>query len=55
MTLFKYLGVTLFKNGNWYKTIKSISEHGNRALHRLLSIVKQYEFPTKQKLNLFDT
>jgi hypothetical protein len=51
---FKYLGVTLFKNGNWYKTIKSISEHGNRALHRLFSVVNQYEFPTKEKLNLFD-
>ena len=54
VTSFKYLGVTLFKNGNWYKTIKSISEHGNRALHRFYSVLNQYEFPTKEKLNLFD-
>ena len=24
---FKYLGITLFKNGNWYRTQKCISQH----------------------------
>ena len=45
------------KKGNLYKTIrsiKSIEEHGNRALHRPLSVVNQYEFPTKENINLFD-
>ena len=33
VTCFKYLGVTLYKNGNWYWTQKVIAEHSSFALH----------------------
>lgn len=52
---FKYLGVTLFKNGNWYRTQKCISQHALFALHNLFTIFKHIELPTTQKLHLFDT
>ena len=52
---FKYLGVFFFKNGNWYRTQKSIAEHASKAMYRLFSIFNQYEFKTEQKLKLFDT
>ena len=39
VTSFKYLGITLFKNGNWYITAQTLTERGNRALHRLFTII----------------
>ena len=51
----KYLGVTLFKNGNWYRTQKCISQHASFALHNLYTIFKHIELPTTQKFHLFDT
>ena len=33
VTSFKYLGVYLFKNGNWNRTQKGITEHASYALH----------------------
>ena len=32
---FKYLGITLFKNGNWYRSQKCISQHASYALYNL--------------------
>ena len=44
-----------FKNGNWYRTQKSITEHASKAMYSLFSISNQYEFKAEQKLKLFDT
>ena len=52
---FKYLGVTLFKNGNWNRTQKCLSQHASFALHNLFTVFKKIELPISQKLNLFDT
>ena len=52
---FKYLGVYFFKTGHWNRTQKHIADHASKALHRLFSILNQYEFKTEQKCNLFDT
>ena len=51
---FKYLGVNFFKNGNWNRTQKNISEHASKAMHKLFSVFNQYEFKLKEKLKLFD-
>ena len=32
---FKYLGVYLYKNGNWYRTQKRASQHASYSLHNL--------------------
>ena len=32
---FKYLCITFFKNGNWYRTQKCIAKHSSFALHNL--------------------
>ena len=47
---FKYL----FKNGNWHRTQKVITEHASKAMHRLFSVFSQYEFSVKEKCKLFD-
>ena len=52
---FKYLGVTLFKNGNWNRTQKCLSQHASFALYKLFTVFKGIELPIPQKLNLFDT
>ena len=52
---FKYLGVTLFKNGNWNRTQKCLSQHASFALYNLFTVFRKIELPTSQKLNLFDT
>lgn len=52
---FKYLGITLFKNGNWYRTQKCISQHASFALYNLFKILKNIELPIAQKIKLFDT
>ena len=31
---FKYLGLTFFKNGKWYRSKKIISQYGTFAIHR---------------------
>jgi hypothetical protein len=51
---FKYLGVYFFKNGNWHRTQKVITEHASKAMHRLFSVFSQYEFSVKEKCKLFD-
>ena len=50
----KYLGHFLFKNGHWNRTQKHIADHASKALHRLFSILYQYEFKTVEKCKLFD-
>ena len=51
---FKYLGIYFFKNGNWHRTQKCISEHASKAMHRLFSVLHKFEFSTKEKCKLFD-
>lgn len=52
---FNYLGVRLFKNGNFNRTQKTIAEKSNKALHKLFSIFSNVEFSIEQKCKLFDT
>lgn len=52
---FKYLGITLFKNGNWYRSQKCIAQHASFALYNLFSIFQKVELPVTQKCKLFDT
>ena len=52
---FKYLGITLFKNGNWYRSQKCIAQHGSRALYNLFTVFNKIELPTSQKCKLFDS
>ena len=46
--------VYFFKNGHWNRTQKHIADHASKALHRLFSILYQYEFKTVEKCKLFD-
>ena len=52
---FKYLGITLFKNGNWYRSQKTIAQHASFALYNLFTVFKDIELPASQKCKLFDT
>jgi exonuclease III len=36
---FNYLGITLFKNGGWYRTQKCLRDRGMYALHKLFNIL----------------
>lgn len=47
---FKYLGITLFKNGNWYRSQKTIAQHASFALYNLFTIFKKVEIPVNQKM-----
>ena len=49
---FKYLGVTLYKNGNWHRTQKCIAEYGTYSLYKTLSNI---ELPVSEKFKLFDS
>ena len=49
------MGITLFKNGNWYRTQKCISQHASFALYNLFTVLKNIELPIVQKPKLFDT
>ena len=51
--IFKYLGITLFKNGNWYRSQKCIAQHASRALYNLFTVFNKIELPTSQKCKLF--
>ena len=55
MNYFKHLGVTLYKNGYWYRTQKVIAEHSRFALHNLFITFNQIELTAKDKCKLFDT
>ena len=52
---FKYLGITLFKNGNWYRSQKCISQHASYALYNLFTVFNNVELPVTQKCKLFDS
>ena len=52
---FKYLGVHLFKNGNWNRTQKRIAQHASYSLHNLFTIYNQLDLPISQKVDLFDS
>ena len=52
---FKYLGITLFKNGNWYRSQKCISQHASYALYNLFIVFNTVELPVTQKCKLFDS
>ena len=51
---FKYLGVTFYKNGNWNRTQKYISEHGSYALHSLYRILFNIRLIVPEQFRLFD-
>lgn len=52
---FKYLGITLFKNGNWYRTQKRIAQHASYALFNLFTVFRHIQLPVYQKCKLFDS
>ncbi|XP_045185370.2 uncharacterized protein LOC123543357 [Mercenaria mercenaria] len=52
---FKYLGVYLYKNGNWNRTQKRIAQHGSYSLHNLFVVCNQLDLPISQKSKLFDS
>ena len=37
-TIFKYLGIVLFKNGSWNRTKKYLADHSRFALHNLFIV-----------------
>ena len=45
---FKYLGITLFKNGNLYRSQKCIAQHASYALFYLFTVFSNIELPTSQ-------
>ena len=55
VTSFKYLGVHLFKNGNWNRTQKRIAQHASVALHNVFIACNQLDLPVSQKNKLFDS
>jgi hypothetical protein len=52
---FKYLGVELYKNGQWHRTQQKIAAHGQRALHKLFRIISQVTLPINELCKLFDS
>lgn len=52
---FKYLGITLYKNGYWSRTQKGIAQHASFAWYNLMKVLKNVELPVPQKFKLFDT
>ena len=52
---FKYLGLTLFKNGNWNRSQKCIAQHASFALFNLFTVFNIVDLPISQKCKLFDT
>lgn len=52
---FKYLGITLYKNGNWFRTQKSIAQHASYAMYNLFTVFNNIELSVLQKCKLFDS
>ena len=48
---FKYIGITLFKNGNWYRSQKCIAKHASFGLHNLFTIFNNIELPIYRSAN----
>ena len=55
VTSFRYLGVELFKNGNWSRIQKHIAQHATRALYKLYNLFNQLTLPVHEQLKLFDS
>ena len=51
----KYLGVTLFKNGNWNRSQKCIAKHDSFTLYNLFTVFNNIELSVNQKCKLFDS
>ena len=52
---FKYLGLTFFKNGKWFRSQKIISQYGNYASHKLKCLLKNENLNVNEKIKLFDS
>ena len=48
---FKYLGISLFKNGNWYCSQKCIAQHASFALYNLFTISEKSNYQLLKKVN----
>lgn len=46
--LFRYLGVTIFKNGNWHRSQKCIAKHASIALYNLFAVLNNIELSVNQ-------
>ena len=55
VTSFRYLGMELFKNGNWSRIQKHIAQHATRALYKLYNLFNQLTLPIHAQLKLFDS
>jgi hypothetical protein len=42
---YMYLGIEFFKNGNWYRTQKILSEHASFAIHKLYLTLEKVNMP----------
>jgi hypothetical protein len=51
---FRYLGIFLFKNGNFNRSQKLIAQHASFSLNKLFQIFNNTELPINQKVKLFD-
>ena len=52
---FKYLGMELFRNGNWSHTQLHVAQHVSHALYKLHIMFNQMTLPVREKLKLFDS
>ena len=52
---FKYLGLTFFKNGKWFRSQKIISQYGNFASHKLKCLLQNVYLNVNEKIKLFDS
>ena len=50
---FKYLGIHLYKNGNWNRSQKLIVQRASYSLHKLFIICNQIQLPIKEMISLF--
>ena len=46
---FKYLGLTFFKNGKWFRSQKIISQYGNFASHKLKCLLQNVYLNVNEK------
>lgn len=53
--LFKYLGISLYKNGNWGSTCNQIAQHALSVLHQIFVTLNNIELPTSQTIKLFSS
>ena len=52
---FKYLGMTLFKNGNWFRSQKCLAKHASFALYNVFTVINNIDLPIKQQCALLDS